>query len=101
VVDRTQAVVPGVKIEALQTETGAKYETVSGNDGQYMLPFLPLGTYKLSAQAPGLKHYIREGLTISASERKAIDIQLEVGRMAENVTITAEMPLLQTVTVSV
>jgi hypothetical protein len=98
VADRTQAVAPGVKIEAIQTETGAKFETAPGADGRYTLPFPLPGTYRLPAQAPGLKHYIREGLTIGASERTAIDIQLEVGQMAENVTVPAETPLLQTAT---
>ena len=96
VVDQSQAVMPDVKIAAVETQTGARFATVSGQDGQYTLPFLQPGTYRLSAEAVGMKHYIREGLTISAAERKAVDIALEVGQMTENVTITADAPLLET-----
>jgi hypothetical protein len=99
--DQSQAVVPGAKIEAVQIETGARFETVSGSDGQYTLPFLSPGTYRLSAEAPGLKRYVREGLTVNANERIAIDIALELGALAETVTVTADTPMLQTITGSV
>ncbi len=96
VVDQQQAVVPGVQVTAVQTETGARMETVSGHDGQFTLPFLLPGTYEVSAVAQGFKHYIRSGMVLSANERKAIDIALEVGALSESVTVTAQAPLLDT-----
>src|SRR5947207_2444250 len=70
VVDESRAVIPGVKIVAVQTETGAQFETVSGHDGQYTLPFLLPGTYRISAETAGFKRYVHSGLTINANERK-------------------------------
>ncbi|MFB3825372.1 MAG: carboxypeptidase regulatory-like domain-containing protein [Bryobacteraceae bacterium] len=98
VTDQSQAVVPGAKIEAVQVETGARTETVSGQDGQYTLPFLLPGTYRIGVEAPGMKRTVREGITINANERKAIDIQVEVGAVAESVVVTADTPILDTVT---
>jgi len=100
VTDAQNAVVPGVKIVAVQVETGAKYETVSSGDGQYTLTFLPPGTYRLTAEVTGFKRYLRESLRVSTNERMGLDIQLELGQIAETVTVTAEAPLLSTATAS-
>ena len=101
VVDQQQAVVPAVKIAAVQAETRSRTESVSGPDGQFTLPFLLPGTYEISAEAQGFKRFVRSGIALSANERKAIEIPLEVGAVAENVTVTEEAPLLETATGSV
>ena len=70
---------PGATVVATQIQTGARTETVTGADGQYTLPFLLPGTYRISAEAAGFKRYVRDGISISANERLAIDIPLEIG----------------------
>jgi hypothetical protein len=37
-------VIPGATVVAEAVETAARYETVSGGDGQYVLPFLAHGS---------------------------------------------------------
>ncbi|MEK7405973.1 MAG: carboxypeptidase regulatory-like domain-containing protein [Acidobacteriota bacterium] len=100
VVDAQGAVAPGVKVTATESNTGARHETVSTGEGQYTLTFLPPGAYRISAEAAGFKRYVREGVRISTNERVALDISLEVGQIAETVTVTAEAPMLQTATAS-
>ena len=100
VVDAQSAVVPGVRIAATQVETGARTETISSADGQYTLPFLSPGSYNVTAEAAGFKRYVREGFQVSTNERLTLDISLEVGQIAETVTVTAEMALLTTSTAS-
>lgn len=100
VVDAQNAVVPGVKITATKVETGSRSETVSGADGEYSLPFLPPGSYNVVAEAPGFKRYVREGLQVSTNERVPLDIALELGQLAETITVTAEVAMLQTSTAS-
>ena len=46
--DPTNAVIPGVSVVATNAETGAKYETISTETGNFTLPQLPPGTYQLS-----------------------------------------------------
>src|SRR5512133_2207122 len=79
VIDAQAAVIPGVRVLATQVDTGTRYETVSSGDGQYTLPFLAPGMYRLSAEAAGFKRYIREGVQVSTNERTALDILLEIG----------------------
>ncbi|MBV9084413.1 MAG: TonB-dependent receptor [Acidobacteriaceae bacterium] len=100
VTDPQNAIVPGVRITAVQTETGAKSDTVSDSQGQYTIPFLPPGMYTISAEAPGFKRYEREKFNVSSGERIGLDIKLELGQTSETVNVTAEAPLLETATAS-
>ncbi|MGH9675132.1 MAG: carboxypeptidase regulatory-like domain-containing protein, partial [Bryobacteraceae bacterium] len=96
VVDAQQGVVVGAKISATNADTGARFETVTGGDGQYTLPFLQPGEYRITAEAQGFKRYIREGVRVVTNDRRALDINLELGQIAETVTVTAETSLLET-----
>lgn len=100
VLDQQQAVVPNTKILATESETGARFQTVSNADGTYVLPFLPPGPYRLSAEAPGFKKYVNNGVRVTTNEREQIDIQLEVGAVDQSVTVTAEGSMLETATAS-
>ena len=98
VTDPQDATVPNVKIQATQVETAGKYQTVTSADGQFTLPFLAPGTYRVTVEADGFKRFVRDGLRVGTNERLGVDIRLEVGRVADTVTVTAESPLLVTTT---
>ncbi len=99
--DPTGAAVPGVKVQAVESNTGARYETVAGAEGEYSLPFLPPGAYAVSAEASGFKKFIREGIQVTTNQRIALDIVLELGSQTESVTVTGDVAMLQTATASV
>jgi Carboxypeptidase regulatory-like domain/TonB dependent receptor len=95
VVDPADAVVPGARIEAIQVETGSRTEATAAQDGQYTLPLLLPGTYRVSAEAPGMKRMVREGIIVTANERIELDMRMELGAVSEKVTVTADAPLLE------
>ena len=74
VLDQQQAVVPGAKIHAVESETGAKFQTVTNADGTYVLPFLPPGPYSVTAEAAGFKRYVNTKVRVTTNEREQIDI---------------------------
>src|SRR5215467_3242556 len=96
VLDQQQAAVPGARIHAVESETGAKFQTVTNSDGTYVLTFLPPGPYSVAAEAPGFKRYVNAQVRIATNEREQIDIQLEVGTVDQSVTISAEASMLDT-----
>ena len=59
--DATNAVIPGAGVTATNTQTTAKYETVSTETGNYTLAQLPAGVYDLTVELPGFKKYVRQG----------------------------------------
>ena len=76
--------------------TGGRSQTTTGTDGLFTVPFLAPGIYRLEADAPGFKHYIRDNVEVNAGDRVGIDIQLRSANMNETVTVTAEAPMLDT-----
>jgi hypothetical protein len=96
--DATSAVIPGVSITATETQTLSRYQTVSTETGNYTLSQLPAGVYELSAELPGFKKYVRQGITVLVSATLRIDVALEVGSATDEVNVTADAPLLRTET---
>src|SRR5713226_9034579 len=96
VADATNAVIPGANITATNTQTTAKYETISTETGNYTLAQLPAGVYDLTVELPGFKKYVRQGITVQVSATLRIDVALEVGAATEEVTVNADAPLLKT-----
>src|SRR5437868_2464164 len=96
IADTTGGVIPGVSIVATNVETGARYETLSTETGNYTLAQIPAGVYQLSAELPGFKRYVRQGITVPVAQTLRLDISLEVGSNTEEVTVTEAAPLLKT-----
>ena len=64
VADSSGAVVPGVSIVAVNSDTGLRYATVATETGNYVLNQLPAGQYEISAEAPAFKKYVQRGITV-------------------------------------
>ena len=96
VLDQQQAAVPGAKIHAVESETGAKFQTVTNGDGTYVLTFLPPGPYSVAAEAAGFKRYVNAQVRVTTNEREQLDITLEVGSIDQSVTVSAEASMLDT-----
>src|SRR5437899_1370251 len=94
--DTSGAVIPGVAIDAKNVQTGAVYQAGSSETGNYTLAQLPAGTYELSAQLPGFKRFVREGIIVAVATVLRIDVTLDVGAAGESVTVEAASPLLKT-----
>ena len=94
--DPAGGLIPAVKVVATETRTGATWKTVTDSKGDYALPFLPPGVYRISAEAPGFKSFEQQGLTLMAGEHPILDIRLQVGDISESVKVTADAPLLET-----
>lgn len=96
--DAAGAAVPGVEITARQVATGAERTVISGEDGIYVFTSLAIGEYQLSATLPGFKKAVRSGVQLHISDRLSVDFVLEVGELAEEVSVVADAPAVQTET---
>src|SRR4029453_16921311 len=68
----------------------------SNAEGNYTIPFIRPGLYTLAVDMPGFQKYSRSGLRLEVSETATINVQLAVGGVTEQVTVSAESPLLET-----
>jgi len=100
VTDQQGGVIPAIEIVATQIDTGARFRTVTATDGQYTLPFLPPGLYRMDILAAGFKKFSRTGIQVSANERVPLDITLELGSASETVEVSGDASIIKTNTAS-
>ena len=84
------AVVPGVTVTVLNTDTNVSYEGVTNEAGVFTVQRIQPGPVKVSATLPGFKTFVREGLTLRTAETVTLAIQLVVGGLEETVTVSAQ-----------
>src|SRR5437660_3541148 len=78
------------------TETGLTRTAISSENGGYNMPLLPVGAYELTTTMPGFKQAVRSGINLVVGQQAVIDLTLEVGAAAEQVTVSEEAPLVNT-----
>src|SRR5213596_3365850 len=98
--DASGALIPGVSITVKHTESGLTRTAISSERGGYNLPLLPVGPYEVSAMIPGFKQQVRSGINLVVGQQAVVDLTLEVGANAEQVTVSEEAPLVNTTTSS-
>src|SRR5213593_960239 len=98
VLDVQNAVLPGVTVVAKNEASGQFREVVSGADGSFFMSALTPGSYEVSAQLSGFKRYQRGGVRVEVGKTQSIDVQLQVGGIEQEITVTAESPLVDTTT---
>src|ERR1700722_19927792 len=79
VTDPSGAVVGGAKIEARSIETNTVERTTTNGSGSYVLPFLAIGHYDISAAAPGFKSGVQKNIELRVTDRVQLDFKMEVG----------------------
>jgi len=97
VTDPTGAVVAGAKVTARNLNSGEVRETTTSDEGNYTLPELRADPYSVTVEAPGFKTSTFERVQVAVQVTRSLDVQLEIGAVADVVTITSEQtPVIQT-----
>src|SRR5712692_7285086 len=94
--DASGAVIPGAQVKATQTEMGRVRTTVSGSDGSYALPNLPIGPYTLEATAQAFKTHVQSGIILQVGNNVQINVQLQVGAVTQDVQVSANAAMVET-----
>ncbi len=95
VIDSNGGVLPGVTVEASSTVLPTPRVTVTGGTGDYRLPALPPGNYKLTFTLSGMAPVTKE-VTVLLQQETSVGATMSVGGVAETVNVTAEIiPLIE------
>ncbi len=100
ITDPSGAAVPGAAIEVLNKATGVRLTSKSNDQGNFEMPFLLPGLYQLGVETAGFKKAIHDDVEIRVGDRLKLDVALEVGQLAETVTVTGETPLVESTAAS-
>jgi hypothetical protein len=96
VADTSGAVLPGVTVVAIQTDTGFRREAVTDDKGAYALLNLPIGPYRLEATLAGFRNYVQTGITLQVNANPVIKVTLQLGELNETLTVQGQAPLVET-----
>ena len=69
------------------------HAALADGDGSYRALLLPLGPYRVKAELTGFKTLERTGISLSAGQTAVINFTLEVGGVAEVVSVSGEAPI--------
>jgi Carboxypeptidase regulatory-like domain/TonB dependent receptor len=94
--DSEGAVIPNAKVKAEQIATHVSYSAVSSADGAYTILNLPVGDYKVTAEAPGFKIAVVPSITLQTAQAADLNVTLPVGAVTEQVVVTDTVPLINT-----
>jgi hypothetical protein len=95
--DSSGGVIASAKVSVTNTGTGIKNETTSGTDGSYQVLLLPVGTYTVSAEAPGFRRSVVSSQPLEINQALKLDFKLDVGATTDTVQVEANASGVETV----
>jgi hypothetical protein len=96
VLDQSGAAIPGAKVTARDPNTGVTRTTVSSAEGSYSLPELNLGSYDVTASAPGFSTEVQHGVQITIQNVSALNLTLKTGSSETTINVDASAPTVET-----
>src|SRR5688572_29151897 len=89
VTDASGAVLPGVDVTFTQTDTGLVRSVVTNEGGQYVVPSLPIGPYRLEVALQGFRTFVQSNIVLQVNANLVVDASLSIGELNETITVTS------------
>ncbi len=96
VTDQAGAPMPAVSVTATHVDTMSISRATTNPSGEYSLPSLQIGRYKVVFELPGFKSVTHSNVALDAGATGRVDSKMEVGNVQQSVNVVAESSLLQT-----
>ncbi len=93
--DASKSPLPGVTVEAVNTETGLKQVEVTDAQGFYRILNLPTGTYKITASLDGFATASADSVRLVIGSTPTVNFTLQSARISETITVTSEAPTVE------
>ncbi|MBI3493761.1 MAG: TonB-dependent receptor [Acidobacteria bacterium] len=93
VVDESKAVLPGVTVTATELSNGLQYVGVTDGRGDYRIPNVPAGRYRVQAELAGFAVIVIPQVELLVGQNANVPFVMKVAALQETVTVTSESPL--------
>jgi hypothetical protein len=93
-----QGVIPGATVKVTNTGTGVTQTLTTNASGYFEARLLIAGDYDVVIEMEGFKTLRRSGISLGSGQQLALQLPLEIGTIAEEITVTGEAPLLEVTT---
>jgi hypothetical protein len=94
--DSSGASIPGATVTVRNTDTNLTKTATTEQDGSYRFPELAVGRYEMRAEAAGFRTENRTGLNLEITQQGVINFALQVGATTQQVTVSSEIPMVNT-----
>ena len=101
ITDATGAVVPNARINIRNSSTGEERKAESDQAGDYLVPSLQIGSYRVTVSAPGMQNMVANNVQLEVGRTVQQSFTLRVATSTEVVEVTAAAPIINTQTVDV
>ncbi|MGH9617243.1 MAG: carboxypeptidase regulatory-like domain-containing protein, partial [Acidobacteriaceae bacterium] len=98
--DPTGAVILGAAVTVKNTVTGIEQHVLTNNNGEFVVTYLPPGTYTVAVEHGGYKRAEQAPFQLNVNQVVSVKITLEVGAVSQVVRVTGAPPLLESQTSS-
>ena len=99
--DASGSPIRGASVTVKSLETGASRTAATNAEGNYKILSVPLGAQEVKAEKPGFKAALRTGIDLRIGQEAVVNLRLEVGDLAQQVTVSEQAPVVNTTTASV
>lgn len=89
VTDVSGGLIANASVEITNTLTGVVQKTTTTTGGQFVLPVVPTGTYRLTVNSAGFQQAIVTGLVVSLNQTTTTTVTLKVGGVEQSIEVTA------------
>ena len=100
ILDPSGATISGASVTATQIETGLQRKTTSDSDGTYVILALPVGHYRVEAEASGFQTLSRDRITLDVNQNANVSFRLVVGGESYKVEVNSDASLIESTATS-
>jgi len=99
--DASGAPIPGAKVTVKNAETGATRTALADDQGNYRVLALAVGLKEVKAEKAGFRAAVRRGVNLAVGQEAVVNLRLDVGEITQEVTVSADAPLVNTTTAQI
>ncbi len=96
VLDDQGLALPGVTVTFTNLETGFVRTDVTDTQGRFRAAALPPGVYSIAAELVGFAKSVRDKMPLTLGQELTVNMTMKVATLEETVTVTADVPLVET-----
>lgn len=94
--DQQGAAIPAADVEVLSPSTNTRFQVQSNESGEWVVPLLSSGLYRVTVKASGFRTAILKEIKVDAGTPSTVNVKREIGTVSETIEVTGGAEVLQT-----
>ena len=93
VTDQSESRLSAAHVTAKNLDTGFSIATLTGANGFFRIPLLPVGRYSITVEMANFATLRQEPVIVEVSQTARLELKMQVAAIKSIVTVTAEAPM--------